>query len=101
MSKLQELKDDIDRLTVDIENWNSPGVLKRMSTDDRQWTAALVSVLDASRRIANLDINAAAKAVSIYVHGYELPPDGMRLLEKQLSVGVNAALGITTEDDDE
>ena len=51
-------------------------------------------------RVANLDMEAAAKAVSIYVHGYELPPDGMRLLEKQLSVGVNAAFGVTTEDDE-
>ncbi len=50
------------------------------------------SMAEAVRLIANPNIEAAARAVSIYVHGYELPPNRMRLLEKQLAVGVAAAL---------
>ena len=55
-------------------------------------------IVEAARRVANPDIEAAAKAVSIYVHGYEpLSPDQMRLLEKQLTVGIDAALSITED----
>ena len=83
----------VEEVRKALSKWHvtrrAPDISKEVNDDLETIFAAARMVVDA----AEPDIEAAAKAVSLYVHGYELPPDGMRLLVKQLRVGVNAALG--------
>ena len=73
--------------------FRSPGIAHLLPSDDLKKLGDPCPGSGGSREEVTIDYEAAAKVVSMYVHGYELPPDGMRLLEKQLHVGIDAALG--------
>ena len=90
---MSELKDAIDWIVqaTDIE------------LADPQNEERLNVVIKAARRVANLDIEAAAKTAYEYVHKGEKWEDAESLDRErfivEVTVAVNVALGITEDDD--
>ena len=81
---MSELQDTIDRL-------------QRWATSPDQLTAQVVidiwETIKAARRVANLDYEAAWEVLS---GGFDIPPISAKIMSQ---VAVDAALGITTEND--